>query len=115
MRGKLRRLGGSFPYPPVDRTLVGGRALNHLPLLFYKSVYTLMIIKKIALKTYLLTDYSVIKAYSFWFSANVSRGPFAAKFYCLRSCCEVPGPKGIPQSYHTASNSNDSHLNLQGK
>ena len=34
----------------------------------------------------------------------------AAKFYCLRPCCENPGPKSIRQSYGTASNSNDSHI-----
>ena len=106
--GEAETFGGKLPpRPPVDRALVGGRALNHLPLLFYKSVCTLMIIKKIVLKTHLLTDYSVIKAYSLQFSANVSCGPFAAKFYCFRSCCEVPGPKSIPQSYRAALTSND--------
>ena len=34
----------------------------------------------------------------------------AAKFCCLRPCCENPGPKTIPQSYGAALNSNDSHI-----
>ena len=34
----------------------------------------------------------------------------AAKFYCLRPCCENPGPKSIPQCYGAALNSNDSHI-----
>ena len=40
----------------------------------------------------------------------LAEGPSAAKFYCLRSCCENPGPKSIPQFYGVALNSNDSHI-----
>ena len=34
----------------------------------------------------------------------------AVKFYCLRPCCENPGPKRIPQCYGTALNSNNSYI-----